>query len=58
MRSSRSKGMRRLDGLDRTHRDCAFGLQIVAERGAQARDADGDWFRAEEEIRRRQVEQH
>lgn len=52
------EGYAAINGLDEHSEIARLAYRLFEERGTQVGDADGDWFRAEEEIRRRRVERH
>jgi DUF2934 family protein len=47
------EGYAAVNGLDERTEIARLAYKLFEERGSQEGDADGDWFRAEEEIRRR-----
>ena len=47
------QGYAAINALDEPTEIARLAYQLFEERGDQEGDADGDWFRAEEEVRRR-----
>ena len=50
------QGYAAVNGLDDDDEIARVAYRLYAERGPEEGDADGDWFRAEEEVRRRRPE--
>jgi len=50
------QGYAAVNGLDDDDEIARVAYRLYTERGPEAGDADGDWFRAEEEVRRRRPE--
>jgi hypothetical protein len=50
------EGYAAINGLDEHDEIARRAYQLFEERGDQQGDADGDWFRAEEEVRRSEHE--
>jgi DUF2934 family protein len=50
------EGYASINGLDERTEVARLAYKLYEERGRQAGDADGDWFRAEEEVRRQRME--
>jgi hypothetical protein len=50
------EGYASINGLNEQSEIARLAYKLYEERGGQAGDADGDWFRAEEEIRRQRLE--
>lgn len=50
------QGYAAVNALDEHAEIARLAYQLFEERGEQQGDADGDWFRAEEEVRRRRQE--
>jgi len=47
------QGYAAINGTDEQSEIAALAYQLYRQRGGQEGDADGDWFRAEQEVRRR-----
>ena len=50
------QGYAAVNGLDEDDEIARAAYGLYRERGPEQGDADGDWFRAEEEVRRRRQE--
>jgi hypothetical protein len=50
------QGYASVNGLDEQTEIARLAYKLFEERGDQEGDADGDWFRAEEEVRRNRQE--
>jgi hypothetical protein len=50
------QGYASINGLDEETEIARLAYKLYKERGDQEGDADGDWFRAEEEVRRNRRE--
>ena len=50
------QGYAAINGLDEQTEIARLAYRLYQERGDDHGDADGDWFRAEEEVRRRRQE--
>jgi hypothetical protein len=50
------QGYASVNGLDEQKEIARLAYKLFEERGDQEGDADGDWFRAEEEVRRNRQE--
>jgi hypothetical protein len=50
------QGYAAINGLDEDDEIARVAYRLYNERGPEEGDADGDWFRAEEEVRRQRQE--